>query len=263
MTIDDLLNTYGAYLPLIWSQLLPYARGLFYVLAMIEMAWSLIEWSAEEGGGLWSKALGRVVALTFFYSLLTAYPTYSRALVMGLLELAQDAFGVSYITPSELLSQGIAIAVVMILSIDFLSLFEPFTLLFRVVPAMVVLAAFILIAWQALRSLLEYYVVIGVGIFFFAFAASRWSFSMAEGLIRYAMVVGIRLFVLVVMIAIGRDLPREWILALAQGNFFVDFSTYGHVIASATIFALLVWTIPNQVANAVGGSLNLGNPYRG
>ena len=263
MSIDDLLNVYGAYLPLIWAQLLPYARGLFYVLAAVEMTWSLLEWSATEGGSLWGKVLARVVTLAFFFSLLTAYPTLSRGLVGGLMEVPEQALGISFVGPSELVGQGMVVAVGVILSIDFLSFLEPLTLLFRVVPGMVVLVAFILIAWQMLRALLEYYVVIGMGIFFFAFAASRWSFSMAEGLMRYAMTVGVRRFVLIVLIAIGRDLPREWILALEQGNFFTDFATYAHVIASATIFALMIWTVPEKVASAVGGSLNLGNPYRG
>ena len=263
MSIDELLNVYGAYLPLLWRQLLPYAQTLFYLLAVLEMVWSLLEWSATERGSVWSMVIARVVTLTFFYSLMLNYPTLSREVVRGLMEVPQEALGVEFIGPSELVGQGIGVAAVVLLSIDFLSFLEPLTLMFRVVPALVVLVAFIAIAWQTLRALVEQYVVLGLGVFFFAFAASRWSFSMAEGLIRYAMTVGVRLFVLIVLIAVGRDLPRQWVVALAEGNLFVDFATYGHVIASATIFALLVWTVPDKVATAVGGSLSFGNPYRG
>jgi type IV secretory pathway TrbL component len=136
-------------------------------------------------------------------------------------------------------------------------------LVIRLFGALVMMIAFIFIALKVTQVLIEQHIaVLGIGVFLFAFTGSRWTWSIGEGLIRYAINLGIRMMLLVAIFDVGKSLITQWTDALT-GSFFgsLDFRTWVQIIVGSITFAYITWTIPDRVANQLSQRIALNNPH--
>jgi P-type conjugative transfer protein TrbL len=260
--LGDVVQSYNLQTTLWWTRLLPWARTVFFLLASIELAWSLVTWSSTGVDAFWSKVAGKVAALVFFYSMLLLYPQFMPNLTVGFADVGGMAQGFFNLSPTAILDQGISLALELWWGVDFLDLINPLALLFRIGPCALILIAHALLAIQVFRLLIEQYLVVGTGVFFFSFSASRWSWTLAEGLIRYGVQVGVQLFMVSILLGVGRGFATEWLDMLQQLSLVVDFRAYAHITVASLSFALVVWTVPPRAARAIAGNLTIGNPYR-
>lgn len=260
--LNDVVLAYNTQTTAWFNQLLPTARTIFFLLAAIELAWILTGGALLGSDAFWGRLLRRIVALTFFNALLTLYPDYLPMLTIGLADVGQQTVGFFNLNPGEILDQGISLALEIFLGLNTLELAFPMARAILLVPFFSVLIAFGMMAVQVMRLLIEQYLVLGTGVFFFSFSASRWTFALAEGLVRYSIQVGVRLFMIAILIGIGRSFAADWAQALDHLNPLVTLRSYLHVSVASLAFAMLVWTLPDRVASAVAGGFSLGNPYR-
>jgi type IV secretion system protein TrbL len=133
------------------------------------------------------------------------------------------------------------------------------TLVLCPLVSLIVLLAFISIAAQLVMTLVESYLVVTGGVVFLGFAAFRGSAPIADKYLVYAVQVGVKLFLLYLMVATGMAMVSTWVadmqqqLAIFGGNFKPLFD----LLAGTVVFALLVWRIPTQVSHFLTQSVHL------
>jgi type IV secretion system protein TrbL len=236
-----------------WLQiLLPIAQNLFLFLATLELAWSGIWWALAKRHEdvILIPILRRVVQLMFFYSLLLLAPQWIPTIIGSFAHAGQLASGFGSLDPDSVLQQGISIQIAMYSKVALVLAVGPPAMLVHI-PALLFVLSFAVIAGTLLVTLIESFLVIGGGVLLLGFAASRWTITFAEGYLLYAVRVGVKLFVIYLLIGVGMTLPQQW---LAELNFLTVFDLRLHwlLTCNAIIFMMIVLRIPNLAADMVG-----------
>ena len=249
--LNDIGNAYASATASWLAALEPLAQRLFVFLATIELIWSGIWWSmaTRQDEIVLVRLLRKVVTLMFLYTVLLFAPSWIPAILGSFVRAGQVASGFESLDPSTVVQQGIDVAVGMFDGISgvFTLLDAPWWLF---VAPIVVIFAFSVIAGILLVTLIESYIVIGGGILLLGFAGSRWTVSFSEGYLVYAMRVGVKLFVLYLLIGIGMSLPETW---LAQPNtFWPNPRQFFEVMGGALIFVMIVWRVPQFAGSMLG-----------
>ena len=230
----------------------PLAQRLFLLLATIELIWSGIWWAhaRRHEEVVLSRILKKVVTLMFLFTVLLLAPTWIPTIIGSFVRAGQLASGFDSLDPSTVVQVGIDIAIAMFDSIDsVLALLKAPWWLF--IAPIFVIFSFTVIAGVLLMTLIESYVVIGGGILLLGFAGSRWTVSFAEGYLVYAVRVGVKLFVLYLLIGIGMSLPQTWIQS-ASFSLWPNPRAFFEVMGGAMIFAMIIWRVPEFAASMLG-----------
>ncbi len=245
------------------ATLLPLAQRLFLLLATIELIWSGVGWAlaARNEEIVLVRLLRKVVSLMFFYTLLLFAPTWMPMIVGSFVEAGQAASGFQKLDPSTVVQQGIDVAVGMYSSIgSVMGLWR--TPIWLFIAPIVVVLCFSAIAGILLVTLIESYIVLGGGVLLLGFAGSRWTVSFAEGYLLYAVRVGVKLFVIYLLIGVGMGLPQQWLLTLDTVN-PADPRYFFEVMGGALIFAMILWRVPQFASSMLGhrASFHLDRAY--
>ncbi len=252
---DGILNGIGtayASATATWlATLQPLAQRLFVLLATIELIVSGIWWAfaTRNDEVVLKHILRKVLTLMFLYTVLLLAPSWIPTIIGSFIHAGQLASGFESLDPSTVVQVGIDVSVGMFDSIDsvFALLEAPWWLF--VAPIFVVFA-FSVIAGVLLMTLIESYVVIGGGILLLGFAGSRWTVSFAEGYLVYAVRVGVRLFVLYLLIGIGMSLPETWLAD--DFTLWPNPRKFFEVMGASLIFTMIVWRVPQFAASMLG-----------
>lgn len=258
--LDAIVALYSSSVSTWLFRVTPVALTLFLALATLQISWDALMWAVLDEPGIPGKAFRKFIVLSLLYTLIVALPFWLPALLSSFEVVAQRATGLSGLSPSRIFEQGLLLA---------LSLFDtwkeaalllnPAASVFRVATFFVVLFAFTAIAVQLARVLVEGAVVLGGGVLFLGFAAHRSTFGLAEGFIRYALDVGVRVYVVYLLVAVGKDLGATWDELVRSQSLLGLFDIRLHLVvaASAFLFAFLVWSLPPTVSRHVAGSFSL------
>ena len=256
--LNDIGNAYAnATVPWL-DTLLPMAQRLFLLLATIELIWSGIWWAmaTRQDEIVLVRLLRKVVTIMFLYTVVLFAPSWIPMIVSSFVRAGQVASGFETLNPSTVLQQGIDIGVGMFSqAIDVLSFWKmPLWLLFAPV---VVVISFAVIAGILLVTLIESFIVIGGGVLLLGFAGSRWTIGFAEGYLVYAVRVGVKLFVIYLLIGIGMSLPETWLATLETVN-PGDPRFFWEVMGGSLIFAMIIWRVPEFAASMLGSRAGFG-----
>ena len=229
--------------------LIPIAQRLFLLLATIELTWSGIWWALASRSDeiVLVSLLRKVVTLFFFYTLLLFAPTYIPMIVRSFTRAGEVAGGIGTLDPGTVFSQGIQLAITMLKTTAkfFLADLIPAWLLG---PPLIVFFAFVVIATKMLMTLVESYIVIGGGVLLLGFGGSRWTVSFAEGYLIYAVRVGIKLFVIYLLVGLFTTLTNGWYDSVKDEFLLLNPVPLFEIMGSTVIFATLVWKIPDFAA---------------
>src|SRR5207249_3417525 len=80
--------------------------------------------------------------------------------------------------------------------------------------AFVVVVSFAIIAAQLLVALVESFIVVGAGILFVGFSGARWTKFFTERYLSYVASVGVKLFVLYLIMGVGMSIAARWVSVL-------------------------------------------------
>ena len=232
------------------SNLLPIAQTLFVSLAAIELCWSGIGWVLADRAGeaVLGRILKRVMTLLFFYAVILLAPTWMPVIIDSFAHAGLVASGQTSLDPGVILSLGITLAVEIF--DDAAGLFTLLTMpIWVALAGLVVAVAFAVIGGTLLHTLIESYVVLGAGVLLLGFGGSRWTVSFAEGYLLHAVRVGVRLFVLFLLIGVGMTFPETW-LRMLDDEFSARVAL--EIMSGSLVFALTVWKVP-QVADQMLG----------
>ena len=260
--LDAVVALYGGSVETWLLRVTPAALALFVALATVQLSWDALMWAVLDEPGVAGKAFRKFLVLSFFYGLIVLLPFWLPPVLSTFEELARRATGLDGLSPSRIFEQGLALALGLFDSWKEVALLlNPAAVFFRLVTFFLVLAAFTAVALQMARVLVEGAVVLGGGVLFLGFAGHRSTFGLAEGFLRYALDVGVRVYVLYLLVSVGKDLGATWDEIMRAQTFLgvlhFDVRIHFVVTASAVLFAILVWSLPPSVSRHVAGAFSL------
>ncbi|WP_039456274.1 P-type conjugative transfer protein TrbL [Candidatus Jidaibacter acanthamoebae] len=241
-----------------YTSLFNVAQQLFTILATIEIAWTAIIWVLEkdEFRSLTAALIKKIMSIGFFYALLINADVWIPSIIDSFI-LAGALAGKQSITgfsPSQVLDTGLKTTYLMIKEMHISGITETITVGVTVmIASVIVIFAFAVIAAQLLIALIESYIVISGGVIFLGFGGSRWTTDFAQRYISYAFAIGVKLFVMYLLIGIGQAQVNQWPESLKP----INVNTVLTVMGSSLVYMFLVWQIPSMAASILSGSPNI------
>jgi len=261
--LNDIVRDYESISVTWFSALFPIAQAVFWTLVLIELVWSAIWWvvDREDGLGVVTALVRKVLSIGFFYALLINN-NWIRAVIHGFSLAGSTAAGLADLSPSGVFDQGLALATKVITAPNELGLLDKiFPSIVAAFCAVIVIVAYAIIAAQLLVALVESYIVIGGGILLLGFSGSRWTKFFSERYLSYVASVGVKLFVLYLIMGVGMSIAARWVPLLSEGGFSPTPLLY--VTGGSLVFLFLTWHIPSVAGAMMAGAvtLSLGDVY--
>ncbi len=256
--LNDIVRDYEAISTSWFSALVPIANKIFWILVAIQLTWSAIWWviDREDGLAVVSSLLRQVVAIGFFYALLLNGGTWVPAVIQSFSQAGATAAGLTDLSPTGVFDQGLALANKILNATSDLGLLDGFfASLIAGITAIVVVIAFAVIAAQLLVALVESFIVIGAGVLFLGFAGSRWTKFFTERYLSYVASIGVKLFVLYLIMGVGMSIAARWMPVLERGGFSPI--PFFYVMGGSLVFVFLTWHIPSVAGSMMAGAVSL------
>ena len=256
--LNDIVRDYEAISTSWFSALGPIANKIFWILVAIQLTWSAIWWvlDREDGLAVVSSLLRQVVAIGFFYALLLSGGTWIPAIIQSFSQAGATAAGLTDLSPTGVFDQGLALANKILNATSDLGLLDGFfASLVAGITAIVVVIAFAVIAAQLLVALVESFIVIGAGVLFLGFAGSRWTKFFTERYLSYVASIGVKLFVLYLIMGVGMGIAARWMPVLERGGFSPI--PFFYVMGGSLVFVFLTWHIPSVAGSMMAGAVSL------
>src|SRR3989441_1678815 len=256
--LNDIVRDYESITTAWFTSLFPIAQAVFWTLVLIELIWSAVWWvvDREDGLGVVTALLRKVLAVGFFYALLLNGGTWIRAAIQGFSQAGSSASGLADLSPSGVFDQGLALANKILNAVEGLGILEGvFPSLVAALTAFVVVVSFAVIAAQLLVALVESFIVIGAGILFVGFSGARWTKFFTERYLSYVASVGVKLFVLYLIMGLGMGIAGRWVPVLERGGFSPI--PFFYVMGGSLVFLFLTWHIPSVASAMMAGAVHL------
>lgn len=277
--LDSIQQSYLAATGTWMARALGYAHDLFGGLAVLEIAWSGGQYVLRRNDlpEFISSVFLKVLSIAFFYTLLVEAPTWIPDIVRSFAQAGQTIGGAGVgaaLTPSGIFGLGTQVAGALL---DAISSTAPglaqtvasggvalgsFLLgaLVIALSALLALCGFAVVAVQLLVTLIESYIVIGGGALMLGFAGSRWTLPFAERYLGYAVSVGIKLFVLYLIVGLGGTLAQQLIAQIVSYGSTVPPIVYLQAGVGSLVFGAIGYLVPGLAGAMMNGSptLSLG-----
>lgn len=256
------------------SAVFPAAQRLFFLLAVLEVTWTLTLVVLERADfhSLASTLVRKIMWIGIFYALLMSPfvsfggsgPTFwIRSIIDSFGILGQHAAGTASLSPSGVLTTGSNIAGNLWNAASNAGFFlHPGPAFALTLATFTTFLAYVIITIQYVAALVESYIVIMAGFIFLGFGGSRWTTPYVERYVGLAVSIGIKLMVLYLLIGVGMQLsgqpgppPTGWMGAAAQvAQSQQPAMTAFDIMGACVIFMALTWMSPKLISSVIGGS---------
>lgn len=231
-----------------------YAVNLFWSLALIQFVWTFFPmvFKHADFGELVGELIRFIMVIGFFLILLDHSTEWASAIVNSFRQAGAHAAGL----PSPELMPGDMFATAVEFSRAILagmSVFNPSQSIVVALAAILVLMAFTFIAAFIFVTLVEAYVVINASVLFTAFGASQWTREYTVAVIRYAVSVGAKLFMVTLIVGLILTVAKKWQLAYTN-----DEASLVTLVGLSLVCAYLTKTIPELIAGMISGASSGG-----
>ena len=249
------------------------AQDLFSGLALFELMWVGIQWALKrpEPHELIGSLGIKIAFFALFYFGVIGMAPHWIPLLLHMFQRAglvvtgmsgQQANALSPANPSAIFGQSWAAIEAMSAAVTSqISLMHPLndTImgLSAVASAIVFVLAYALLACEALIINIEASVILGAGVFMLAFSGSNWTTTFSEKYLSYVFSIGVKYFVLTVILALGANLPHEIQQVFHVMNTEGGYSWITPIEAS---FMTLVYGVVGLSAPGIAGSMLSGSP---
>jgi P-type conjugative transfer protein TrbL len=260
--LDGIADQYRDASRLWRPRLVPIAQQLFMLLASIEFVVSGIIWTLRKDSldDIAAKFLLKFTLVAFLLALITSFTFWIPPIVNGFAAAGERAIGAGgTVSPSGIIDIGRETSLSILAALDVgVMLTNPAMAIYGAFAALIVALSYTAIAAMLVLVLVESYVVLGGGVLFLGFAAFRGTAGFAENLIAYTFGVGIKIFLLYLIVGLGSQIARGWIPLIQSSTFFGPASPLFQVVGGAVIFAVLAIRVPNAVASRLSGGSSFG-----
>ncbi|OKP00811.1 P-type conjugative transfer protein TrbL [Xenorhabdus eapokensis] len=228
-----------------------YAKTLFWLLATIQFVWAFfpLVFRQADFGEIVGELIRFILITGFFYALLLFSADWAGAVVDSFRQASAHAAGLGTkdIRPGDIFGTAIDLAN----TVGNVETWNPLAAMMIALSALVVLVSFAFIAAFMGLTIIESYVVINASALFMGFGASQWTREYALAIVRYAVSVGAKLFILTLIVGMIVDSAKEWSAVYTVSS--NDASMWTMVGLSLTC-AYLAKTIPELVAGMISGT---------
>ena len=227
-----------------------YANTLFWLLASIQFVWTFMPlvFRQADFGEIVGELLRFILVIGFFYALLLFSAEWADKVVDSFRTAGASAAGLGksyYIRPGEIFGKAIELSE----TISDVETLNPLTAAMVALSGLVVILCFGFIAAFMGLTLIESYVVINASVLFMGFGASQWTREYSLAIVRYAVSVGAKLFVLTLIIGLIMDSAKTWQAAYKHDN-----ASMWTMVGLALVCACLAKTIPEIIAGIISGT---------
>lgn len=232
------------------AKLRTYAKTLFWLLASIQFVWTFfpLVFKQADFGEIVGELIRFIMVIGFFYALLLFSADWAAAVVDSFRQAGAAAAGLGStgIKPGDIFGTAVDLAN----TVGNVETWNPLTAFMIALSALVVLICFAFIAAFMGLTIIESYVVINASALFMGFGASQWTREYAMAIVRYAVSVGAKLFVLTLIVGLIVDAAKDWAAAY---NSNADDASMWTMVGLALTCAYLAKTIPELVAGMISG----------
>lgn len=254
VNLEDPARTFSGLLDLIrsnanqWSsRLQAYARQLFWLLVTIDfvLIFAPLILRNADIGELFSELMRFILMVGFFASLLIFSVEWSEAIINSFRQAGATAAGVGLqLTPGDMFSLGVKLAY----TVSEVNTLNPGVALAVAISAIIILLCYAFIAAFMALTLVESYIVINASVLFMGLGGSKFTREHAISILRYALSVGAKLFVLTLIVGLVMESAREWQAAYQHDN-----TSMWTMVGLALVCALLSKTIPDHIQALING----------
>jgi type IV secretion system protein TrbL len=256
-TLTDVANAFKTTSAGWISTALDYARHLFFLLVAIELAWTAVTYVLQRDSlsDFVASVVLKLMGVFFFLALLQNAPVWIPYVVDSFSQAGANIGGQGVVLdPSSTFGEGLQLAKNMLGTLSNPVFFTAIVaVLLAVFCSIGVVVAYAVVAGQLMVTLIESYIVVSAGLFFLGFSGSRWTLPFSEKYVAYAVSVGIKLFMLYLIVGLGQTLAAQWTVLFTPGV-IASPDLYIGVAGSALVFMLLGWQIPSLAASLMNGS---------
>lgn len=255
MILTNILNTFHGATGGWGAILFPIANHLFFLLAVIEVTWIGIRalLSQDDATELTGKFILNIMGIGFFYALLLNSEAWLGAIIGGFVRAGEKTANTGELNPSAIIDQGLAIAKNVYATLGVWGTFrDPAVTFISVWAVVVILICFAIIAGLMLIALVSMYFTISSGVLLLGFGGSRWTRPIVERFLSRALAIGMKLFVLYLIIGVGGNIAQQWAVDL-RDRAGEDMGVLGEVMIGSIVFALITWRIPNEASDLMTG----------
>ena len=101
-------------------------------------------------------------------------------------------------------------------------------------------------------ALVESYIIVSAGLIFLGFGGSRFTSDFVQKYIGYAVAIGVKLFMLYLIIGVGMHISSNWATTIQAGDDLIENGLI--IMGGSLIFLFLSWSIPNMAASMLSGA---------
>ncbi len=235
------------------------ARSLFGGLAVISIAWTFIKllMQKNEATAFIPTMTLQIVTLGFFLYLVENGTTIATMILKSFEAAGERVGGTGSITPSYVVINGFDCVFRIIEKTTEMDLSDSITIgLPLVVCGIAICAAFVGVAILLLVTTIESYFVLYGGIILLGFGALPWTRDIPKNYLIYAINVGVKLFVLALIVSIGVEFSSDWPpMIQASTNDLILHNTL-YLLSGSAVFMAVAWKIPGIAAALTSGSVN-------
>ncbi len=249
-TLNNFLTAFSAG----WSNLQPainYLIGTFLAIEIIMIGL----WMALGGGDQLLSVMKKLLYLGFWLWIVRQFPTLADAFVKSLVQAGQIAGGgggSSVFDPSNIIDYGINTTAPMLDEMMKMDITQIVNGLVLGLCYLMIMLAYILIAWQIFYAVLEFYLITALVGIFLPFGFLEQTKFLAEKAIGAVIASGIKLMVLAFIMAV-----IEPVLGTLTFSGSLTFTEIWSALVTVGAMAFLTWNAPGVAAGLMAGSPSL------
>ncbi len=241
-----------------WSNLQPAINYLIATLLGIEIVMMGLWW-ALGGGEQLAAVMKKILYLGFWLWIVRQFPQLANAFVGSLIQAGQIAGGGtggggSLYDPSNIIDYGINTTAPMVDQIMNMGITEVVNGLILALSYIMIMLAYILIAWQIFYAVLEFYLVTALVGIFLPFGFLEQTKFLAEKALGAVISSGIKLMVLAFIMAV-----IEPVLSTLSFSGDLTLTQIWSVLLTVGAIAFLAWNAPGVAAGLMAGSPSLSS----
>ncbi|MDH0074143.1 P-type conjugative transfer protein TrbL [Stenotrophomonas maltophilia] len=235
------------------------ALSLFGGLAVISIAWTFIKIALQKNDfSAFVPTMTMQILTLGFFLYLVENGTAVATMILKSFELSGQRVGnTGPITPSWVVINGFDSCFRIIEKVVDMSLSDSVSLgLPLVLCGIGLVLCFTAVAILLLVTTIESFFVLYGGIILLGFGALPWTRDIPKNYLIYAINVGVKIFVLSLVVSIGVEFSNDWpAMIVASTNDLILHNTL-YLLAGGITFAAVAWKVPGIAAALTSGSVN-------
>lgn len=251
-----IVDGYRNAVPFWQTAVMPFAVSLFWSLAGVSFAWSMILHWLQQGplSDFLAVLFRKVVILGIFFTILLNGPLWTKYIIQSIQQVGQaGSLLPTGISPGDVVFRGGNLAATLMSSASGVAFLKnPAAGFVAAIASILIVVSFCLIAGSYIIALVEGYLALSAGLIFLGLGGASFTQPYVDRYIGLAISIGVKIMCFYFLIGVGMQEVARWStdLSLTANPIDVTFD----VLGSSLIFLMLAFQIPKFFATVLGGT---------